>query len=157
MLGLSGFELAGEGERFGDELAALLGQRYELISLATRSKVLSHLFKCSAKTASTGKRSETQHRVIALLDAAMVLLDPAIFVGTTAMFYLRSQHLIDSARIGSVPVSGDLNWLFVNEGESTAEEALRGGHVSGGTEQRIYKIAGAINGAVQVAPFAFHL
>ena len=155
--GLSGFEQVGQGERFGNKLAALLSQGYELISLATRPKVLSHLLKGSAETASTGKRAEAQHRVIALLDAAMILLDSTILVGTTAMFYLRSQYLIDSARIGSVPVGGDLDRIFLNDGESTAEEALRGGHVSGGTEQGIDQIACAINSAVQIAPFAFHL
>jgi hypothetical protein len=100
---LSSFEQVGQGERFGNELAALLSQGYELISVATRPKVLSHLFECSAEAASAGKRAETQHRVITLLDSAMVLLDPAILVGTAAMFYLASQHLVDSARIRTCP------------------------------------------------------
>ena len=156
-LGLGGFEQVGQGERFGNELAALLSQGYELISLATWPKVLSHLLKCSAEAARRGKRAETQHRVITLLDAAMILLDPAILVGTAAMFYLRSQHPVDSTRIGSVPVRGDLCRIFLNDGKSTTKEALRGGHVSGGTEQGIDQIACAIDGSVQVAPFAFHL
>src|ERR1700761_5884930 len=87
----------------------------------------------------------------------MVLLDPAILIGTAPMFYRGSQYLLDGARIGSVPVGGDLDWIFINDRKSTAEEALSGGHVSGGTEQGIDQIACAINGAVQVAPLAFHL
>jgi hypothetical protein len=47
-------------------------------------------------------------------------------------------------------VQRSLQRIFVYDGEGATKEALRGGHVSGGTEQGVDQIARAINGAVQV-------
>jgi hypothetical protein len=42
-------------------------------------------------------------------------------------------------------------------GESATKELPCGGHIPGGTQHGVDQIAFPVHGAIQVAPFAFHL
>jgi len=90
-------------------------------------------------------------------DAAVILLDPPVQIRAAAMAHLRTEHLPDGTGIGMVAVCRDLFRRLVDNGESAAEEPLGCGHIPRGTQHRVHQIALAINGAIQITPFAFDL
>jgi hypothetical protein len=64
--------------RSGEKLTPLAGERYNLFSLAAGTKVLSNFLERPTETPGRVECTEAQHRVIALFDSAMILLDPPI-------------------------------------------------------------------------------
>ena len=57
------------------DVRAPLSQRDELAHTLPRAEELAHFFKQAAETLCCSKLSKSQHRVIAVLNAAMILLN----------------------------------------------------------------------------------
>ena len=64
------------------------------------------------------ERAKAAHRIVALFDAAVILLHPIVHVAAGPVLHLRPQRFADGARVGVVPVRGhllggvaDLCWL----------------------------------------------
>jgi len=118
---------------------------------------LSDFLESSTETLGRGKRTKTQHRVISLFHTAVVLLDPAIQIGAAAMFDLATKDLAEGARIRIVAIASHLARKLPDDGDSATEESLGSRHVARLTEHRVDQIAFAIDGSVQIAPFALYL
>jgi hypothetical protein len=58
----------------------------ELLPSTTRTKVLPHLIEGRAEALCRTESPKAECRVVALFDAAMILLDPAIEISIVAMF-----------------------------------------------------------------------
>src|SRR5438270_13493004 len=124
-------------------------RRFEGDKLVRRSlepEVISPLIKGAAEALRGSKAFQAQHRVIALFDAAVVWLDPIIFVATTPMLPLLPEHFRDRSRIGVVPVSRDLFGTTSGDDLSAAEKALGCGHISLCTEHRVNQLPLFIDG-----------
>ena len=97
------------------------------------------------------KRTKTQHRVISLFHAAVILLDPSIQVGAAAMFHFGTKDLADGARIRIVAITGHLARNLPGNGDSATKEPLGSRHVARLTEHRVDEIAFTIDRTVQVS------
>jgi hypothetical protein len=78
----------------------------------------------STETLGRRKRTKTQHRVISLFHAAVILLDPAIQIGAAAMFDLATKDLADGARIRVVAIASHLARKLPDNGDSATKESL---------------------------------
>ena len=115
-----------------------------------------HFLEGLTETLGRVKRTKTQHRVISLFDAAVILLYPAIQIGVAAMFDSATKDLVNGARIRIVAIARYLARNFTDDRDSATEESLGSRHVARLTEHRVDQIAFAINGPVQIAPFALY-
>jgi hypothetical protein len=61
------------------------------------------------RTLGRGKCTEAQHRVISLLDPAMILLDAPVQISIAAMVNFRPERFPNRARVRIVPVGGHLD------------------------------------------------
>ena len=77
----------------------------DLFLITSRPKVLLHFLEGSTKALGRAESAETQHRVIALFHAAVILLDPSIQIGAPAMLDFRTKDLADGARIRIVAIT----------------------------------------------------
>ena len=76
--GSSGDEHGFRCLRSGEKLTPLAGEQYNLFSLAAGTKILSNFLERPTETPGRVECTKVQHRVIALFDSAMILLDPPI-------------------------------------------------------------------------------
>ena len=90
----------------------------------SRAKVVSDFLKGSTETLGRAETAKTQHRVIALFHAAVILLDPSIQVGVAAMFHFGTKDLADGARIRIVAITGHLARNLPCNGDSATKEPL---------------------------------
>jgi hypothetical protein len=115
------------------------------------------LLRKQGRSVAPRETHQSEHRVIALFDTTMVLLDAAVEVSIVAMFDLCPQHFLDRTGIRIVPIGGHWRRCLSRDGQSTLKEALCGLPITGGTQQRVHQIPLAVDRAVQVTPLAFYL
>ena len=84
-----------------------LCQRDELTHPLPRAEELAHFFKQTAETLGRSKISKPQHRVIAVLDSTMILLDRIGPAANLAMHDLRSQDLSDGPGVRRMTLGDD--------------------------------------------------
>ena len=72
----------------------------------SRAKVLPDFLKGSTETLGRAETTKTQHRVVSLFHAAVILLDPSIQVGAAAVFHFGTKGIADRARIRIVAITG---------------------------------------------------
>jgi hypothetical protein len=125
--------------------------------ITSRPKVLPNFLEGSTEALGRVKRSKAQHRVVSLFDAAVILLDPSIQIGTAAMFDFRTKYLADGARIRIVAIACHLARNLSDSGDGPTKESLGTRHIARLAEHRVDQIALTIDGTVQVAPFALDL
>ena len=94
------------------------------------SEIVSEFVEGSTEALRGSEALKTKHGIVALFDAAVVLLDPIILIAAAPMLDLLPEHFRDGARIGAMPVGGDLFGTTSGDGLSAAEKALGGGHVA---------------------------
>src|SRR3982751_356888 len=111
-----------EGIHFRTKLLLASGCRYGLVTTLSWSKVVSEFVEGTAESFRGSKVFKSQHRVVALFNAPMVLLNSIIFIAATPMLHSLSQHFGDGPRIRVVPVGGDLFGTASCDRLSTAEE-----------------------------------
>src|SRR3954463_11654430 len=119
-----------QGRELTQELLPPLGRRDKLVRRSPGPEVVSQFVEGVAEPLGRSKTFKAQHRIVALFDSAMILLDPIIFIPATPMFHLFSEHLGDGPWVGAMPVGGDLFGTTSRYGLSTAEKTLGSGHVS---------------------------
>jgi hypothetical protein len=123
----------------------------------SRPKVLPNFLEGSTETLGRAESTETQHWIVSLFDAAVILLDPPIQIGAAAMLDFRTKDLADRTRIRIVAIARHLARNLSDSGDSTTKESLGSRHVARLTKHRVDQIALTINGTVQVAPFSLDL
>src|SRR3954454_16949730 len=148
----SGQEGRLQGIHFRTKLFLASGCRYGLVTTLSGSKVVSEFVEGTAESFRGSKVFKSQHRVVALFDAPMVLLDSIIFIAATPILHSLSQHFGDGPWIRVVPVRGHLFGTMSRDRLSTAEEALGHGHVPIGTQHRIDQLPFAVNRSIQITP-----
>jgi hypothetical protein len=114
----------------------------------SRSEVVSQLIEGAAEALGGSKAFETQHRIIALFDPTVILLDPIIFVAAAPMFDLLPEHFREGAWRGTMPVGGHLCGTASGDGLRTPEEALGGRHVPVRTEHRVNQLPLFVNRSI---------
>src|SRR4030095_12338442 len=123
----------------------------------SRAKVLPDLLKGSTETLGRAETTKTQHRVVSLFHAAVILLDPSIQVSAAAVFHFGTKDLADRARIRIVAITGYLGRNPPCNGHSATKEPLGCRHVARRTEHGVDEIAFTIDRTIQVRPFALNL
>ncbi len=86
------------------------------------TKILPDFLKGSTETLGRAETTKTQHRVLSLFPAAVILLDPSIQVGAAAVFHFGTKDLADRARIQIVAITG---WLARNANTRAVERRER--------------------------------
>jgi hypothetical protein len=89
----------------------------------SRPKVLPDFLEGSTEALGRAESAETQHWVVSLFHAAVILLDPSIQIGTAAMFDFRTKYLADGARIRIVAIARHLARNLSDSGDSTTKES----------------------------------
>src|SRR4051794_11577918 len=97
-----------QGIHFHTKLFFFSGGWYGFVTTLSWSKVVSEFVKGAAESFRGSKALKAQHRVGALFDAPVILLDSIILVTATPMLHSLSQHFRDGPRIGAMPVGGGL-------------------------------------------------
>ena len=100
--------------------------------------------------------SKTKHRIVALFDPSVILLDLVIFIAATPMLYLLSQNFGNRSRIGAMSIRGHLFGTASGDGLGTAEEALGRGPVALRAEHRINQSPFLVDRTIQIAPLTTH-
>jgi hypothetical protein len=86
------------------EQTALVKQWEGFLIDRTGAKVLAEFIERGTEASGTGERAEAAHRVVALFDRAVVLLEPIIEILTGAMHGLAAHDTADGAWISIVPI-----------------------------------------------------
>jgi hypothetical protein len=94
------------------------------------------------------KGAEPPHRIVALLDAPVVLFESIVELLVGSMSHLRTECLTDSARVRVVSIRGHLLRRRTNDREGPGDEPFGGGHVSGCTQQRVDQVSISVNRAI---------
>ena len=140
-----GNECGLQGRELTQEFLPPLGRGDELVRRSPRPEVVSKFVEGVAEALGRPKTFKAQHRIGALFDSAMILLDPIIFIAATPMFYFFPEHFGGGSRIGAMPVGGDLFGTTSRDSLSTAEKTLGSGHVSLRTERGINQLSLFVN------------
>ena len=90
------------------KLLSGVGERADFILFASRSKVLPNFLEGAPESLSRRQRAESQHRIVSLLDAPVVSLNPPVQVSATAMLHLWTECFPDRSWIRIVAIGGDL-------------------------------------------------
>jgi hypothetical protein len=80
----------------------------DIVLLPARSEVLANFFERSPESLSRRQRAETQHRVVSLLDAPVISLNPTIHERAAAMLHVRTEDFPDRPWIRIMAIRGDL-------------------------------------------------
>ena len=120
------------------------------------SEIIPEFVEGATEALRGSKTFKTQHGIVTLFNAAVILLDPVIFIAATPVLHL-PEHFGDGPWIRIVSVGGDLFGTASGDGLSTAEEALGRRHVPLGTEHRIDQLPLFVNGSIEIAPAAVYL
>jgi len=139
------------------EWLSSLGQGNKLVRRSPGPEIVSQLTKGAAEALRGSKAFKTQHRVVALFEAAVVWLNPVIFIAAIPMLHLFPEHFGNGPRIRIVTIGGDLFGTASGHCLSAAEEALGRGHVSLRTEHRVNQLPLFIDGSIQLTPPSAHL
>ncbi len=139
------------------ELLPSLGRGDELVRKASGPEVVTEFVEATAEALRGSEAFKTKHRVVTLLNAAVVLLDPIIFIAATPMLHLLPEHFGDGARIRVVTVSRDLFGTTSGDGLGTAEKALGCRHVALRAQHRIHELPVPVNRTIQIDPPSTHL
>ena len=98
------------------------------------------LHQSTAEALCRGKSSKTQHRVVPLLNPAVILLHPMVQVTILSVYDRLTQHLCDRPRISIMAIRGHPLRSTADDRCGTLEERLRRFHVSSLAEQRIKQV-----------------
>ncbi len=74
-----------QGRELTEEFLPPLGRGEELVRRSPRPEVVSKLVEGVTEALSRSKTFKAQHRIVALFEAAMILLDPIIFIAVTGV------------------------------------------------------------------------
>jgi len=129
-----------------------VSQRDSLASLCSRSIEVPQLVVRSAETCGRSKRTKASHGPVALLDAAMILLDEIVEVAICTMQHFVAEFVSDRPRIGVVSIGGDTIGGCPRDLESLVEERPSGSEVTPLAQTRVDEISVPVDCPVQIAP-----
>jgi hypothetical protein len=129
-----------------------LGQRNLLVVVANGSEVVSHFVESSTEAVRRVESTEASHWVVALLDAAMVLLNRVVDMFSCAVLNIIAELFLDCTWIGTMAIGRGLRWRIFGHLQSRSEERLCSLHVSILAQPTIYKIPVLIDGSIEVTP-----
>jgi hypothetical protein len=113
------------------------GRWYHLVATLSWPEVVTEFVEGTAEALGGSKTFKTQHGIVTLFHAPVVLLDSIIFVAATPLLRSLSQHFRDRAWIRVVPLSSHLFRTLSGHCFRTSEEALGRRPVPLRTEHRI--------------------
>jgi hypothetical protein len=101
-----------------------------LLHRGTDPKELAHFIKSATKACCRGHTSEPTHRVIALLDATVVLLQSIVEIAIGPVEHVTAQGLADRSWIGVMAIGRHPLWGMTNDIDGLLEKALGRLHIS---------------------------
>src|ERR1044072_2015007 len=141
---------------FLKESFSLLFERNLLVHLTARAEVLTNLFECRAKSRGGFEVSKSSHGVVALLYAAMILLQSIVEISVGSVYYVTAQSFSNSARVRVVSIAGYSFWWMANYIYCSLEELLCCFHISILAQHYIDQVAVTIYAAIEIAPTPLH-
>ena len=119
---------------------------------------MANFIKSRTKAGGTGERAEAAHWIIALLDAAMILLNAIVEVLIGSVQHRAPKNAMNCLWISHVLVGGHaLRFVPHCRGKRLFEKRPGCHQIACFTQHRVDQIAVAADGPLQIAPFAFHL
>ena len=139
-------------------LPSLLSEGWERLAHSwTQAEVLALFVEGPAEAGSGVEIPVATHRIIALLDATMILFQAVVEVRVAAVPHLPAQCFSDRARIGVMPVGRHLLGDLLRHFQRCREEAFGCLHIPMLAQHGVNQIAVAVDGSVEVLPLARHL
>jgi hypothetical protein len=145
--GLQRFQLVAEH-------LALVGKGNLLLPGGTEPKELAHFIEGAAEACCRGYVAEPAHRIVALFDATMVLLQPIVEIRVATVHDLLAKSITDRTRVGVMSIRRHPLWCVTNDSNGLREKAPGGIHIPLLAQHRVNQVAIAINGTVKIAPFS---
>ena len=96
------------------EHLALLGKGNPLLHRRPDPKELAHFIEGPTEACCRGQTSEPAHRVVALFDATMILLQSVVEIAVASMNDLTAKGLADCTRVGVMSVGCHPLWGVTN-------------------------------------------
>ncbi len=135
------------------EHLALLGKGNLLLHGGTDPKELAHFIKSATKACCRDHTSEPTHRVIALLDAMVVLFPSIVEIVIGPVEHVTAHGLADRSWIGVMAIGRHPLWGVTNDIDGLRRSKCLAASISRfSARHRINQIAISIDGAIQIAP-----
>ncbi len=125
--------------------------------LVRRRKALPLFLKRATEAGGGIHVPKPAHRIVALFDAAMILLDPVVQIRVAAVGHRFAQRLADRPRIGVMPIRRDPLRCLASHVQRLHKEPLRCVHIPLFTEPDVHQGTIPIDGTLQVAPRSINL
>jgi hypothetical protein len=145
-----------QGTKSLPELTALFRQWYRLFWSGAVSKIVLLFIERRAEARCRIVVAEPSHRIVALLDASMILFHSIIRIAVSSVHDFVAQHSAYGTRIGVMAIGGDSFGNTPGYLPGLGEELPCRGHVSVFREHQIGQFTIPINSSIQVMPFAAH-
>jgi FkbM family methyltransferase len=126
--------------------------RNMLMGTGAGAEEVTQLIVASTEALSRSWALEPTHRLVAALDAAVILLQSVVEIAAGAMLHGFTQCRPDRAGIAVVAIRGHPVRGDVGDCLGGLEERFRGGHVAVFAEHHVDQRAAAVNGAIKIAP-----
>jgi hypothetical protein len=128
-----------------------------LLHGGTGPKVVAHFIERTTKACGRGHASEPTHRIIALFDATMILLESVIEIRIGPVPDIFAKDLSDGTWVGIMPIRRYPLWSMTDCLKSLLEKSFGGIHVSLLAQHGVNEVAIPIDGSIEVTPLPLDL
>ena len=148
--------LSGERQNAGEKPIVVPGER------PLRPRYGEDGDNCAIRRTSQQKRAApstvlaSAHRIGALFDSSVVLLQSIVEIFARSMMHIAAHYLTNCSWIGTVPIGCHLIRHMPNDRHCLLEKSLSRLHVPLLASHGIYQIAILINCPIQIPPFPVH-
>jgi hypothetical protein len=98
------------------------------------------------------ERTEATHRIVALRDAAVILLHPIVQMAAGPVTHVGPQRLADGRRVGVAAVRGHLLGRLTDHRPGARKEAFGGVHIARRPQHRVDEVPVGVAGPIEITP-----
>src|SRR5450631_2629298 len=121
-----------------------------------RTEIIAQFVEGTTKACRSFNGSKAAHRIGALFDSTVVLLQSIVEIFARSMVHIAAHYLTNCSWIGTVPIGCHLIRHMPNYRHCLLEKSLSRLHVPLLAYHGIYQIAILINCPIQITPFPMH-